>query len=44
MDKNRRIPVSTVRSETSQEDRGRARDAWWTPIWRLGVPTLPPAI
>ena len=33
VDKNRRIQVSTVRSpwETSQEDRGRTRDAWWTP-------------
>ena len=34
MDKDRRVQVSTVRSpwETSQEEQGRIRDAWWTPL------------
>ena len=34
VDKDRRVQVSTVRSpwETSQEEQGRIRDAWWTPL------------
>ena len=37
MDGDRRVRVSAICSpwETSQEDRGRTRDAWWTPAGKV---------